>query len=316
MTNPIESKTALPLSSDTKRKTIVTFGLAIRRLPGTACLFLALALAVGGCSREKPFSLSDCLPGTNVVAGWTPDGEPRILNQDTIYNLVDGQAVAFFAYGFQQVAVQNYMNAEEAGLSIEVWQLATPPDAYGLFTAGAYGIPIKIGQANEVASEPGRRLVFWQDRFFVNVRARQELPDSDLQSFAEAVSKALPSGGTRPALMDRLPTEAMVAQSTFFFHEEISIQNEIWLGGENILGLSQETDGALARYNLDGTTARLILVQYPTAAPASAGLAALKGAGVDSLVVADVSDNLLGAVFGEVDRAIAEALLAKALAGK
>jgi hypothetical protein len=278
-------------------------------------LFILTSL-LGGCSGLRTFSLNDCFPGADVVAGWTPDGELRILNQDTIYNLVDGQAVAFFAYGFQQVAVQSYMNAEEAVLSIEVWQLATPPDAYGLFTAGASGTPVKIGQANEVASEPGRRLMFWQERFLVNVRARQELPDTDLQSFAEAVSKALPSGGTRPALMDRLPTEALVAQSALFFHEEISIQNEIWLGGENILGLSQETDGALARYDLGGTTARLILVQYPTAAPAPAGLAALKSAGVDGLVVADVSDNLLGAVFGKVDRAIAEALLAKALAGK
>ncbi len=39
---------------------------------------------------------------------------------------VDGQADAFFAYNFQQVATQRYQNAEGTLLNIEVWQLAQP----------------------------------------------------------------------------------------------------------------------------------------------------------------------------------------------
>jgi hypothetical protein len=159
---------------------------------------------------------------------------------------VDGQAEAFFAYGFEQVAVRRYENAEGAVLRVEVWQLATPADAYGLFTASITGTPAAIG--NDGDADPGRRLAFWQDRYTVHVRARQELDDADLWGFGEAVSAALPEGGERPALVDRLPPDGLVERSAIFFHEEISIQSDLWLGGENLLGLGLETDGVLARW--------------------------------------------------------------------
>jgi len=235
----------------------------------------------------------------------------EIFDRENIYDLVNGQAEAFFAYGFEQVAVRGYGNAEGAVLSIEVWQLAAPADAYGLFTASIAGTPVAIG--NDGDTDPGRRLAFWQDRYYVHVRARQELPDADLRGFAETISAALPSGGERPALMGRLPPDGLVERSAIFFHEEISIQNELWLGGENVLGLGPETGGVLARYDIDGVVARLLLVRYPDAEAASAGLDALGTAPVSGLVDAGARENLLGAIFGEVDEAAAGALLAGVL---
>jgi hypothetical protein len=272
------------------------------------CLLLALLLT--GCGG-KSASLAEVLPGADALPGWTPIGEVEIFDRENIYDLVNGQAEAFFAYGFEQVVVRGYENAEGAVLSIEVWQLAAPADAYGLFTASIAGTPVAIG--NDGDTDPGRRLAFWQDRYYVHVRARQELPDADLQGFAGMVSAALLSGGERPALMGRLPPDGLVERSAIFFHEEISVQNELWLGGENVLGLGPETGGVLARYDVDGAAARLLLVQYPDAQAASAGLAALDTAPVSGLVDAGARDNLLGAIFGEMDEAAAGALLAGVL---
>ena len=267
-------------------------------------------LLLAGCRATAP-TLADVLPGAEAFPGWTPAGTVMTFNRDNLYDLVDGQADAFFAYGFEQVAVQRYENAEGEKLDTEVWQLATAADAYGLFTASTAGAPVAIG--NEGGADPGRRLTFWQDRYTVHVRARQELDDATLRDLAEAISAELPSGGKRPALVDRLPSEELVEHSAVFFHEEISIQDEVWLGGENILGLSQETDGVLARYDIGGAMVRLLLVEYPDAGAASAGLAALRGGQVSGLVAAGARDNLLGAVFGEVDEPAADALLAAAL---
>jgi hypothetical protein len=98
-----------------------------------------------------------------------------------------------------------------------------------------------------------------------------------------------------------------------FFHQGISIQSELWLGGENLLGLGPETDGILARYEVVGAVARLLLVQYSGAEVASAGLTALEGSPIGGLVTANVHDALLGAVFGEVDVAEANTLLSETL---
>ena len=70
----------------------------------------------------------------------------------------------------------------------------------------------------------------------VQVRARSELDDAALRGFAQAIAMALPVGGETPALVKRLPPDGLVERSAVFFHEEISIQNKLWLGGENVLG--------------------------------------------------------------------------------
>ena len=290
-------------------------------------LLLASCFLLSGCSTAPPepttaptaeptqpvvsSPLTGAFPGADAVAGWTPDGEIETYDSETIFDLVDGQADFFFAYGFEQVVVQRYKNAEDVVLDVQIWQMIDDEGAYGLFSAGVAGEPVDAGNEGDV--DPGRRLAFWQDRYVAQLFARKEIPDADLQSFAEATSAALPAGGERPALVDRLPTGGMVPRSGIFFHKELSIQNEVWLGGENILGLSPDTDGVLARYEIDGATVRLLLVEYPDVAAAPAAVEALERGGIERLVTAGTRDHLLGVVFGEVDKAAASVLLEKAL---
>ncbi len=181
----------------------------------------------------------------------------------------------------------------------------------GCSLKGAAGTPAAIG--NEGDADPGLRLAFWQDRYFVSVSVDQSVPDETLAAFGRDISKALPSGGSQPAVMARLPKENSVERSSIFFHEEMSVQMEVWLGGENILGLSQDTDGVVARYKLGDVTARLMLIEYPSAAQAAAGLKALQGSEVADLAASRQTGTLLGAVFGKVEAAQAESLLQEAL---
>lgn len=282
-------------------------------VPIASCSALVILL-LAGCGAGEEAPLAGVLPGDDAIAGWAPANAVEIFDVENIYDLVDGQADSFFAYGFEQVAVRHYEGADEAMLGVEVWQLATPADAYGLFTTSIAGMPVDIG--NDGDGDSGWRLVFWQDRYYVQVRTRQEIAESVLRDFGDAVSAALESGGDRPALMDRLPSDGLVERSAIFFHEEISIQNELWLGGENLLGMGLDTEGVVARYEFDGDVVRLLLVQYLSTEEASAGLAALEAGRVDGLVVADTGENLLGAVFGEVGETIANALLSQSLAGR
>jgi hypothetical protein len=280
-----------------------------------SCLLLVLLL-VGCGGKPESTSLTDVFNNADALQGWTPAEEAQVFDSETIFELVNGQADAFFAYGFEQVAVQSYENAAGTVVRAEIWQLATPADAYGLFTTSIAGTPVAVGDANAGDADPGRRLSFWQDRYRVAVYARQEVPDADLQSLAEMVSTALPSGGERPALLDQLPPEGLVERSAIFFHLEISIQDRLWLGGTNALGLSSETDGVLARYDVGGAIGQLLLVEYPDTQAASAALAALETTQIDSLVASATHDNLLGAVFGEVDETASTSLLTEAISSE
>jgi hypothetical protein len=279
--------------------------------------FFAVPVFLMSCSTSKlapsqvPIDLAGAFPVANVLPGWAISQKVEIYKHDNLFNLVDGQAESFFAYGFEQVAVQRYQDDAGILMNVEIWRLATPADAYGLFSMARSGAPVSIG--NEGDADPGRRLAFWQDRCFVNLQALQPVPDETLQAFARAIAVRLPSGGERPAIIDQLPDSGLVEPSAIFFHEEMSIQMEVWLGGENLLGLSQETNGVVGRYQMDGMNVRLMLVEYPASGQASTGLKALQSGRVADLVVSAVNGNLLGAVFGKGSTAPSQALLQEAL---
>ena len=282
-------------------------------------LTFLISFAVAACAPATPTPAPTptsppttvVFPGDNAVSGWTISDKAQTYQHDTLFNLVDGQADAFFVYNFEQVTTQRYQNSSGTLLNIEVWQVATPADAYGLFTLSRAGAPANIG--NEGDSDPGRRLAFWQDRYYVHVNANKKVSDADLLTFAQAVAAALPTGGERPALPSYLPAKDLQEHGFIFFHEELSLQSEIWLGGQNILGLSKDTDGVVGRYTLNGASAHLLLVQYKRADQVTAGLKALKETPDIELTTAEGHNTVLGAVFGKADKAAAEALLKEAL---
>jgi hypothetical protein len=293
------------------------------------CLFVVLAVNIlAACSPQAatvvpptatfetspaPLAIESVLPGSDVVSGWTLSGPAKSYNRDNLFNLVDGQADGFFVYGFEQVVTQRYVNGKGT-IVAEVWQLSTPADAYGLYTFGITGQSATIG--NDGDSEPGRRLSFWQDHYTVHVSSLQPVDDAVLWVFAKAIAAALSSGGAAPPLISNLPKEGLQDRSVVFFHEELSIQDQIWLGGKNILGLSHETNGVVARYQVAGQLVHLLLVEYPDAGQATAALSALKSSAVKDLAAAGSRDRLLGAVFGKLSASDASALVSSAIAAK
>ena len=252
-----------------------------------------------------------------TVPSWSPAGEVQRYDGESIFDLVNGQADAFFAYAFEQVAVGNYENDAGGTLRVEVWQVATAADAYGLYTSLRSGTPVTVetheGQIRQGDGDPGRRLDFWQDRFVVRVFSPTGLPNEDLETLAQAVGRGLPPGGESPELVALLPQEDRVPGSELFFHEEISLQSYLWLGGENLLGLGPETEGVWARYDLEQGPAHLLVIRYPDADAADGGLEALQSGPLDNLVQAGTHGSLLAAVFGTVDEAQASTLLDGAL---
>lgn len=281
-----------------------------------AALGLILILTACQPSKSSPpavtaLPLDTLLPPGGSISGWDAPDAVLTYERDNLYNLVNGQADAFFAYGFERVAVQRYQNSAGTRLNVEIWQLENSADAYGLFHSGMAGQPVSIGMEGD--SDPGRRLAFWQQRYFVSVTSLDAVPDATLWTFAKEIAKGLPSGGDAPAIVKRLPAEGFVEGSAFFFHEEISIQNEIWLGGENRLGLSQATNGMLARYAWGDQEARLLLIEYPGAREATQGLKALRGSEIKDIAASEASGVYLAAVIGNVEADKAQALLKAAL---
>jgi len=281
------------------------------RRAGIRLIWLAALLLAAGCGRAEPSH--DLFPDLGAIPGWTPVGEAEVFDSDNLYDLVNGQADSFFVYGFEQVHVQTYENAAGGLLRVEIWQMDTASNAYGLYTMLRSGEPVAVGNAGD--TEPGRRIDFWQDRAVVRVFSFAPENPATLEIFAVQVARVLPPGGQPPPLIERLPKEGLVQDSEVFFHQETSIQNHLWLGGQNLLSLDAETDAVLARYLIHDTGVWLLLVQYPEDAAAAAAMEALAAPEFDNFGAVAVEGGLLGAVFGALPKTDAEQLLMSALEG-
>lgn len=232
-------------------------------------LAFVLVFLFAGCTTPTFAPTESPVAGTFILdpgeiafpAEWGIALEPSVFGEEDIYSLVNGQADAFFAYGFQKVQSIGLDYASRVSGYMWVWQLATSADAYGLFTSQRAGTPVEVGSDGDM--DGGARVSFWQDRYYVQIVMREPVPEDALLELAGLVSDALPVGGTRPALLDHLPEDGLVKRSEIFFREEISIQDYIWLGGTNVLGLDQKTNGVLAHYERAGASMRLLLIEYP-----------------------------------------------------
>lgn len=273
----------------------------------------AAVLLLAGCSeRTAPASTTD-QNGAELPDGWAPAGEEQLFDSEAIFELVNGQADAYSAYNFEQVAVRSYEHEDGSAVDAEIWRVTTPGDAYGLFTGNRAGEPVQIGKGGD--ADPGRRLAFWQDRNYVRIRSRQHTPDDALLGLATAIAAELPDGGELPGLVRRLPPGGLVPESEIYFYLESPIQDWVWLGGENILGLDLDTAGVLARYQLNGTVARLVLIEFDDAKAADDALQALRAVAIKDLVAVGVEGSLLAAVFGDLPDANGGSLVSEALGG-
>lgn len=269
-----------------------------------------------------PLPTATALPAANTTpaanldrsleaGGWRSEGEPRRYDRETLYDLVNGAADLYFSYGFEEAVVEPYVNQEGQSVRVEIYRLASEADAYGLYTYHSYGEPVALGVDGE--REPGYRLAFWQASAFVQIVARQAVDDEALWALGQAVAVLLPQGGTRPALVEALPVDGQEPGSVRFFREKVALDNLLWLGPDDLLGLGPDVQGAVARYEVEGQAADLLLVAYPDAERAERALAALEGGEVEGRAAARVKGRVLGAAFGSLSTQAAEALLAKAL---
>jgi hypothetical protein len=271
----------------------------------------AWVLAACTARTSRLPAAADLLPTSGAVAGWQRDGQVQTYNRDTLYDFMDGAADLYLTYGFEQLAVAQYVHPEAGSLQVEVYRVATDADAYGLYAYNSYGQPIAVGVDGELDS--GNRLAFWQARTFVQITGRQQVPDDALRAMGAVVASALPQGGQRPSLVGHLPQSGLQPGSVRFFRQKIALDNLLWLGAQDPLGLGADVEGIIARYDVAGQPVDLILVAYPTDSRAQRAQTGLQAAGVDSLVAAEVKGTTLGAVFGSTDADGAAALLAQAM---
>jgi len=215
--------------------------------------------------------MTDLLP--ERIAGWTRGDSSVAYDRETIFDYINGAGEVYRSYAFSQVMVADYSSPGSPDITVELFDMGNPADAYGVFSYAKESEESGLGGGFE---RKGRVLCFWQDRYYVCVASEERTDDSDrvLMELARAISERMPPASTPPDLVTLLPDEGRVDFSDRFFHLHQSLNYNYYLARENILNLGPETDAVLARYAPGSTY--LLLVDYQSESDASAAAAAFK----------------------------------------
>ena len=207
------------------------------------------------------------LPET--IDGWKKAGPPVLYTRQNLSNYIDGGAELYLSYNFMGSLSVKYADPADNEISVDIFDMGTPFDAFGVFAHTRETIETGYGQGSEYADG---LLTFWKDRYYVSIMGYPEtaaLKDV-VSKLGRAIAGAIESDGPLPPIIALLPAENLLAETVRYFHHYIWLNSFYFVSNENVLDIGGDTPAALAKYRQAGSTFFLLLVRYPDAARAEA----------------------------------------------
>jgi hypothetical protein len=224
---------------------------------------LGLTIAAGlsiASSNACRADAKDILPPP--ITKWTRVGTPRTYNPSNLYDLVDGEAQSILPYSFVLCAHAEYAPAGQPkpALTIDVYDLTDPLDAFGMFGSDRLGgTPVPIG--TEGVKLGNSALNFWKGRYVVRTSLVAVNPANQAAqlAFARATAARIQGASGFPPVLSELPPGYPKQSVTY---ERV-----------NVAGQSYLKNGISARYPSLGQQAAftIITLDSPAAAKAAFG---------------------------------------------
>ena len=204
--------------------------------------------------------LHGCLPGE--INGWSAVPADRIFDEKTIFSYINGGAEVYKAYNMRQCLSRRYTKTDGPSIILDIFDMGSAEDAFGVFTHDTDGKVVDIGQDARFRSG---WLSFWKHRYFVSIYAEEDTASAAnaVDALGRKVSACIPQKGTKPDILLKLPAEGLDPESIRYLHHPTILNYHFYLSDENILNLTPETKAVLANYQTGKETARLLLISYP-----------------------------------------------------
>ena len=192
--------------------------------------------------------------------GFEKSDKTKSFDRKNLYDYLDGGAELYLAYDFQNLLVQDY-KAGETSITIEVYEMGTSQDAFGLYSLDQEGENIQIG---DKANYGYGLLKFWKGNYFVRItdmNGNDQNKEAILQ-LGKNISQKIDKGKL-PELLSILPIDGLIPYSERFFHKQIILNNLYFLSTENLLYLNESTSAVMGDYLLGKMSLKLLLIFYP-----------------------------------------------------
>jgi hypothetical protein len=198
------------------------------------------------------------------AGGWKWDEKEIKYDSRTLFEYIDGAAELYLAYGFQNLTVRRFEKSDQPPITIELYEMASSEDAFGVFSFEHQDEAVGIGQGSEFG---GGLLRFWKGRYFVSIYGEGEGAEveSGILKMGRATADSIPTVGLEPKLIGFIPGKeiGLVDKSVRYLKSHVLLNQRFFIAYQNILSLSRKTEAVLAQYLQDKQKTQLLLIRYP-----------------------------------------------------
>ena len=204
-----------------------------------------------------------------AINGWNAAPEDHLYNEKTLFDYINGAAEVYRAYNMKQCLARRYHTKQGPAIVLDIFDMESSADAFGVFTHDTDGNPVAVGQDGRY--RPGW-LSFWKDRYFISIYMEEETAEAKkaVLELGRRIASRIKGFGNKPEFLNRLPKDGLQTQSIRYLHHPIVLNYHYYISDENILNLSPQSEAVLAAYQWSGREALLLMVQYPDVKTANA----------------------------------------------
>jgi len=226
---------------------------------------IVLIFTVAGIGNgEEKVQMNQKISLPSEADGWKWDGEKTEYNSKTLFKYMDGAAELYLAYGFENLTVRRFEKPSRPPIIVELYEMASSEDAYGVFSFEHQDEDAGIGQGSEFG---GGLLRFWKGKYFVSIYAEGEGTEvgPGILKIGGATADSIPSTGQEPKLVSYIPGKGLglVDKSVRYLKSHVLLNQRFFVAHQNILNLSRKTEAVLAQYLQDQQKTQLLLIRYP-----------------------------------------------------
>ena len=215
---------------------------------------IAITGAVQGQSRDK------VLRAVQQTSRWSPVDTAVSYDEKNVSTLVGQRAETLNRYGLTGVTTQTW-TAPEGSVKLTLFEMTDASAAYGLFTiernADQPGFTtIPVGTEGFRIDNRGE---FWQSKYVVKL----EGASGATLSLARTISENIFGRSSKPQVSAHLPPANLIQGSERYVVDASGMRRGLDVDPAT-LGFEDSVEVATADYRLNGKTAHLILLMYPT----------------------------------------------------
>jgi len=217
-------------------------------------------------SKDLMTTLQTLLP--REINGWKAVEKDEFYDPQTIFDYINGAGEVYRSYNFKFLLARRFSKTGQPDLVVDLFDMATSEDAFGVFTHDLEGEEAGVGQGS---TYKGGLLSFWKDSFFVSIYTEEETEEAIAALFAlgRKVDSSITKEGKEPEVVSFLPRKNLAEKAVHYFHNHMILNYHFYLSDENILLLNQKTEVALGIYAEGDDKNYLLLVRYPEERKAS-----------------------------------------------